>query len=213
MTDLGFIHRYEPASVAHAPPVLLLHGTGGDENDLIELGHVVAPGSALLSPRGNVLERGMPRFFRRLAEGVFDEADIRLRAGQLAGFVAAARKQYGLAAPIALGFSNGANIAAALLLEHPDVLAGAVLFRAMTPLVVPADRPIDGIPVLIVSGAQDPLAPVANPARLTAQLRERGAIVDHRIVPAGHGLIQADVDIASAWLDVNARTAAHRAMA
>lgn len=213
MTDLGFIHRYEPAPVAHAPPILLLHGTGGDENDLIELGRVVAPGSALLSPRGNVLERGMPRFFRRLAEGVFDEADIRLRAGQLANFITAARTQYGLAAPIALGFSNGANIAAALLLEHPEILAGAVLLRAMTPLTEPADKPLDGVPVLIVSGAQDPLAPVANPARLAAQLRARGGVVDHRIVPTGHGLTKADVDIATTWLAATAMTPAVKATA
>ena len=104
---------------ADAPPLLLLHGTGGDENDLLALGRAVAPGSALVSPRGKVSENGMPRFFRRLAEGVFDEADLRRRADELAGFIAEARAAYGLAAPIALGFSNGANIAAALLLAAP----------------------------------------------------------------------------------------------
>jgi phospholipase/carboxylesterase len=111
---LSFIHRFEPATDAAAPPLLLLHGTGGDENDFLPLGRAVAPGSALLSPRGQVPENGMPRFFRRLAEGVFDEADVRRRAHELAAFVAEARKAYGLAAPVALGFSNGANIAAAL---------------------------------------------------------------------------------------------------
>ena len=135
MTD--FIHRYEPATSAGSPPLLLLHGTGGDENDLLGLGKMISPGSALLSPRGRVLEHGMPRFFRRLAEGVFDEEDVRRRALELGEFVADARKQYGIAAPVAVGFSNGANIAAALLLLKPDVLAGAILLRAMVPLSDP----------------------------------------------------------------------------
>ena len=135
MTD--FIHRYEPATNAGSPPLLLLHGTGGDENDLLGLGKMISPGSALLSPRGRVLEHGMPRFFRRLAEGVFDEDDVRRRALELGEFVADARKQYGIAAPVAVGFSNGANIAAALLLLKPDVLAGAILLRAMVPLSDP----------------------------------------------------------------------------
>ena len=101
--SLSFIHRFEPATDPTMPPILLLHGTGGDEDDLIPLGRFVAPGAALLSPRGKVLERGMPRFFRRLSEGVFDEDDVRLRAGELADFVAEARRTYGLAAPIAVG--------------------------------------------------------------------------------------------------------------
>src|ERR1700742_1919045 len=120
MPDLSFVHRFVPATLPHRPPLLLLHGTGGNEDDLVPLGRAVAPGSALLSPRGPVLENGMPRFFRRLAEGVFDEADVRRRAQDLADFVAAARVAYGLAAPVALGFSNGANIAAATLLLHPE---------------------------------------------------------------------------------------------
>jgi phospholipase/carboxylesterase len=122
---LSFTHRFEPAGRLDAPPLLLLHGTGGDESDLLPLGRAVAPGSALLSPRGKVLEAGMPRFFRRLREGVFDEEDVRARANELADFVAKARAAYGLAAPVALGFSNGANIAAAMLLLRPEALAGA----------------------------------------------------------------------------------------
>lgn len=204
----GFIHRFEPASVAATPPILLLHGTGGDEHDLIDLGRAVAPGSALLSPRGQVLEHGAPRFFRRLAEGVFDEADVRQRADELADFVAAARKKYGMAAPVALGFSNGANIAAAMLLQRPEALSGAVLLRAMTPLSAPPASKIPGTKVLIVSGAQDPIAPVANPTRLANQLRERGAVVDHRIVPAGHGLSQADVNLAAAFIKAATMTPA-----
>ena len=116
---LSFVHRYEPAAQPERPPLLLLHGTGGDEHDLIPLGRMLAPGAALLSPRGKVLEGGMPRFFRRLAEGVFDEEDVRKRAHDLADFVETARAAYGLPAPVAVGFSNGANIAAALLLLRP----------------------------------------------------------------------------------------------
>jgi phospholipase/carboxylesterase len=133
--DLTFIHRFEPGNRPEAPPLLLLHGTGGDESDLLPLGRAVAPGSALLSPRGKVLEHGMPRFFRRLAEGVFDEDDVRRRAHELADFVEASRGKYGIAAPVALGYSNGANIAAAMLLLRPEALAGAILLRAMVPLV------------------------------------------------------------------------------
>lgn len=201
----SFVHRFEKASAAVAPPVLLLHGTGGDENDLIDLGRVVAPGSALLSPRGNVLEHGMPRFFRRLAEGVFDEADVKRRADELADFVVAARERYGIEAPIALGFSNGANIAAALLLQRPEVLSGAVLLRAMVPFAEPPPAAIFDTPVMIASGAQDPIAPPSNAAQLASQLRERGARVDHRIVPAGHGLTQADVNLAAGFVKAAAQ--------
>lgn len=209
MTDnlAGFTYRFEKGSAASPPPILLLHGTGGDENDLIDLGRVVAPGSALLSPRGQVLEHGMPRFFRRLAEGVFDEADLKQRTDALADFVTAARQRYGLEAPIALGFSNGANIAAAMLMQRPDILSGAILLRAMAPFAEPPAASIYGTPVLIVSGAQDPIMPASNPARLAAQLRERGATVDHRVVPAGHGLTQADVNLAVAFVKAAAPAA------
>ncbi|MDP4823600.1 MAG: alpha/beta hydrolase, partial [Aestuariivirgaceae bacterium] len=124
MAELSYIHRFEPGNAA-SPPLLLLHGTGGNEEDLLPLGRAISPGSALLSPRGKVLENGMPRFFRRLSEGVFDFADVRLRAGELAAFVGEARAAYGLAAPIAVGYSNGANIAAAMLMLHEGTLAGA----------------------------------------------------------------------------------------
>ena len=206
MRELDFIHRYEPASVVGGPPILLLHGTGGDENDLIDLGQAVAPGSALLSPRGKVLENGMPRFFRRLAEGVLDEADVRRRTDELADFVEAARQRYGLAAPIALGFSNGANIAAAILTQRPQTLAGAVLLRAMVPLAQPANADLAGKQVLILSGAQDPIVPAANAARLTAQLRERHALVEQRILEAGHGLTNKDVELTTNWFKTRTAT-------
>jgi phospholipase/carboxylesterase len=201
MTDKpSFVHHFEPASQPDAPPLLLLHGTGGDENDLVPLGRMVAPASALLSPRGQVLENGMPRFFRRLAEGVFDEEDVRRRAHQLADFVVQARRTYGIAAPIALGYSNGANIAAAILLLRPEVLAGAVLLRATVPLDQPAAGTLAGKRVLVLSGARDPIAAPANAARLAALLERAGAAVEHRTLPTGHELSQADVTLARGWL-------------
>lgn len=203
MTD--FIHRFEPATSAGSPPLLLLHGTGGDENDLLGLGKMISPGSALLSPRGRVLEHGMPRFFRRLAEGVFDEEDVRRRALELGDFVADARKQYGIAAPVAVGFSNGANIAAALLLLKPDVLAGAILLRAMVPLSdppknEPAKAELGGKQVLLLSGQADPIVPASNSVRLAALLTQAGVSVTHKVLPAGHQISQADVTLARNWI-------------
>ena len=198
MTD--FIHRFEPATNAGSPPLLLLHGTGGDENDLLGLGQMISPDSALLSPRGRVLEHGMPRFFRRLAEGVFDEEDVQRRALELGAFVADARKQYGIAAPVAVGFSNGANIAAALLLLKPDVLAGAILLRAMVPLSDPPKAELGGKQVLLLSGQADPIVPASNSTKLAALLSEAGVRVDHKVLPAGHQLSQADVTLARNWI-------------
>lgn len=202
MTDvpLSFHHRFEPATVPGTPPILLLHGTGGDENDLLPVGRMIAPGSALLSPRGKVVENGMPRFFRRLAEGVFDEEDVRRRAGELAAFVAEARSAYGLGAPLAVGFSNGANVAAALLLLHPEALAGAALLRAMVPLRAPPPADLAGRPVLLLSGAMDPIVPAGNAARLAAMLEAADAVVRHQTLPAGHGLSQADLELTKAWI-------------
>lgn len=196
----SFIHRFEPGREPGAPPLLLLHGTGGDEADLLPLGRAIAPGSALLSPRGKVLEGGMPRFFRRIREGVFDEEDVRARAHELADFVAEARAAYGLQAPVALGFSNGANIAATVLQLRPEALAGAILLRAMVPLGDPPPAQLRGKPVLLLSGQLDPIVPADNAARLAGMLRDAGAAVRHRVLPSGHGLSQADIATASAWL-------------
>lgn len=200
MTDLSHIHRFVPGNRHEATPLLLLHGTGGDENDLLPLGQAVAPGASLLSPRGQVLEHGMPRFFRRLAEGVFDEDDVRGRADELADFVNDARKRYGLPAPIGLGYSNGANIAAAMLLLRPEILAGAILLRAMVPLSSPPAVNLAGKQVLIVSGKFDPIIPASNAQRLAATLADAGADVLHRILPIGHQLSQADLTVAQEWL-------------
>jgi len=200
-TELSFIHRFKPATEPGRPPLLLLHGTGGNEDDLLPLGQMLSSGSAQLSPRGKVLEGGMPRFFRRLREGVFDEEDVRRRAHELADFIAEARDSYNLAAPIAVGFSNGANIAAAVLRLRPEALAGAALLRAMVPLQDPPAADLAGKPVLILSGASDPIVPADNARRLASLLQAAGAAVEHRMLPAGHGLSQADVTLTKAWID------------
>jgi phospholipase/carboxylesterase len=195
-----FVHRFVPGAAPGATPLLLLHGTGGDETDLLPLGQMIAPGAALLSPRGRVLENGMPRFFRRLAEGVFDHEDVVRRAHELADFVSGAQARHGLPAPVAVGFSNGANIAAAMMLLRPEVLAGAVLIRAMVPLPEPPRADLSGRQVLILSGAMDPIVPEADAVRLAGQLSAAGAEVTHEVLPAGHGLTQADVTLARRWL-------------
>ncbi|MBB5695705.1 alpha/beta hydrolase [Muricoccus pecuniae] len=194
------IHRFEPATDAARPPLLLLHGTGGDESDLIPLGRLVAPGTALLSPRGAVLENGMPRFFRRLAEGVFDEDDLRRRTDDLAAFVRQQQAERGLAAPVALGFSNGANIAASLLLRHPGLLRGAALLRAMMPFREPPAVRLDGTEVLLLSGTNDPIVPAASSAALARLLEDSGAAVTQHALPLGHGLSQMDVALTRGWL-------------
>jgi phospholipase/carboxylesterase len=201
MTDLGFIHRFIPATQPDSPPLLLLHGTGGDENDLVPLGERLSPGAALLSPRGKVLENGMPRFFRRLAEGVFDQADLKLRTSELADFISAARKEYGIDAPVAVGFSNGANIAASLLLTRPDVLRGAVLMRAMLPFEPPSPPALSGKPVLLLSGSNDPMISAAGRDRLVEVLQAAGAALTHKVLPTGHNLTQNDLTIAGYWLE------------
>jgi phospholipase/carboxylesterase len=204
----SFIHRFEKGAEADALPLLLLHGTGGDENDLIPLGRMIAPEAPLLSPRGRVLENGMSRFFRRFAEGRFDEDDVRRRAHELADFVDQARAHYAIAPPVALGYSNGANIAAALLLLRPQTLAGGILMRATLPLSQTPPVDLAGKPVLIASGAMDPMMSPEGAARLAARLQQDGASVEHRILPSGHELSQADVTIAQAWLRSHAEPVA-----
>jgi phospholipase/carboxylesterase len=197
---LSFVHRFEPGEPPERNPLLLLHGTGGNEDDLLPLGRAIAPSAPLLSPRGKVLENGMPRFFRRVAQGVFDEDDVRQRANDLADFVEAACKTYQIARPIAVGYSNGANVAAAILLLRPATLAGAVLLRATSPFAHPPRVELAGKPVLLLSGADDPLMSAEGAARLALALQQDGAIVTHRTLPVGHELSQADINLARAWL-------------
>ena len=186
--------------------LLLLHGTGGDEHDLLALGRELAPGASLLSPRGNVLEGAMPRFFKRLAEGVFDLADLERRTKDLAAFVREAAESYDfdLDRITAVGFSNGANIAASVLLRDPGLLKRAVLFRAMVPFEPEQPPRLKGTSVYIGAGRLDPIIPQANVERLAAILRDGGAAVTLDWQPAGHGLTQADVDNARAWLEKQA---------
>lgn len=198
---LGFIHRYAPATRPGLPPVLLLHGTGGNEDDLLPLGERLLPGAARLSPRGQVLERGMPRFFRRIAEGVFDLDDLRRRTDELAEFVTAARAEYGLpSAPVAVGFSNGANIAAALLLLRPGTLGGALLLRPMVPLVPNPLPALAGVPVQINAGVADPIVLPEQSEALADLLRRAGANVSLDWIKVGHTLSPADLEIGERFL-------------
>jgi phospholipase/carboxylesterase len=201
-TDLQFTHRFEAGTDPLAPTLLLLHGTGGDENDLLPLGRTIAPGSALLSPRGKILENGMPRFFRRLAEGVFDQEDLTQRTAELAGFLQAAAERYGfeLDSLMAVGFSNGANIAASLLLRFPQTLAGGILIRAMVPFVRERVPDLTGKRVLLLSGQLDPIVPMEQPKELASTFKSAGADVTLHWERAGHTLTQADVSTATAWL-------------
>jgi phospholipase/carboxylesterase len=199
--SLSFVHRFEPATLPGRPPLLLLHGTGGDESDLLPVGQAISPGSPLLSPRGKVLEHGMPRYFRRLAEGVFDEPDLVRRTHELADFIGEARAAYALAEPVAVGFSNGANIAAAMLLLRPEALAGAVLLRAMVPLASYIGPRYPAKPVLLLSGASDPIVAPEDAARLVTLLQRAGVNVRHEMLAAGHGLSQKDLFIARDWLE------------
>ena len=195
-----FIHEFVPGTSDRT--LLLLHGTGGNERDLIPLGRELDPNAALLSPRGKVLENGMPRFFRRLAEGVFDLGDLRKRTNELADFINAATKHYNLAADqiVAVGYSNGANIAASILLLRPETLRAAILFRAMVPLVPEKLPDLSSVRVWIGAGNQDPIIPTSDTQRLVELLRDASADVTIRFFNAGHGLTNDDVTAARGWL-------------
>jgi phospholipase/carboxylesterase len=198
--DLGFVHRFFPGE--SGATLLLLHGTGGDENDLVPLGRELAPGAAILSPRGKVSEYGAARFFRRLAEGVFDHEDLVFRTHELAGFAQAAAEEYEFdpSRLVAVGYSNGANIAASLMLLHPGLLRAAVLLRVMVPFE-PEDVPdLSGMPVFLAAGRMDQMIPPQNTERLAEILREAGADLDLRWRNAGHPLTYEEVAEAKQWL-------------
>ena len=200
---MDYAQRFIPApNPGSAPTLLLLHGTGGNETDLLELGRTLAPEAAVLSPRGKVLENGMPRFFRRLAEGVFDEEDLKQRTHDLADFVQAASAVYGLdpRRVIAVGYSNGANIAASVLLLRPGVLCAAILLRPMVPLEPAVLPDLSGVPVFIAAGRFDPIVPSSNTQRLVTLLEMAGAQVALRWQPGGHGLEREEIEAAREWL-------------
>ncbi|HVW19990.1 MAG TPA: alpha/beta hydrolase [Opitutaceae bacterium] len=203
MAALSYQHVFQEGADPSAPPLLLLHGTGGTERDLLPLARALSPGATVLSPRGQVSERGAARFFARLAEGVFDPAEVERRTHELADFIAAAGRQYGFdpARLLAVGFSNGANIAATLMLLRPESLGGGLLLRPMVVLDRPAAAgSLAGRRVLLLNGASDPIVPEDHPGRLASLLGAGGAEVTAQMLAAGHGLTQADLTAAKAWL-------------
>lgn len=215
MSHLGFIHRYvlshriesskndkddsdKPSSLT----LLLLHGTGGNEDDLIQVGQMVSPSASLLSLRGKVLENGMPRFFKRLAEGVFDMEDLKFRTKELADFVKDASGVYGfdINKTIAVGFSNGANMAASLLLSYPETLSGAILFRAMVPFI-PNNLPdLSNKEVLLSAGMFDPIVSESQTQSLFDILDKSRANVTLKWQQSGHNLSESDVLYSKEWL-------------
>jgi phospholipase/carboxylesterase/glyoxalase family protein len=198
----AFVHRFVPGAEGAAPVLLLLHGTGGNEDDLVPLGRQLWPGAALLSPRGQVLEQGMPRFFRRIAQGVFDQDDLRARTETLADFVHEAAEQYRFAAErvVAVGYSNGANIAASVLLRRPDAFSRAVLWHAQVPFEPESPPDLTTHQVLMTAGKRDPIVPSTGTERLRDLLATCGAIVQLAWFESGHALSQEDVDAARRWL-------------
>jgi phospholipase/carboxylesterase len=195
-----FIHEFVPGKSERT--LLLLHGTGGNERDLIPIGRELDPNALLLSPRGKVLENGMPRFFRRLSEGVFDLDDLKTRTNELVDFVISAVEHYKIDNHkiVAVGYSNGANIAASMLLLRPEILSAAILFRAMVPLVPETTPDLSTTRVLISEGAHDPIVSAAQAGRLAGLLRSAGADVTIRFFQSGHQLTPDDVDAAREWL-------------
>jgi predicted esterase len=199
--EVELTHRFVPGASAAAPTILALHGTGGDENDLIPLARMISVESAILSPRGQVLEHGMPRFFRRLAEGVFDLDDLRVRTAELAGFVTAAARRYRFDASrvVALGYSNGANIAASLMLSGSGIAAGGILLRPMVPFEPDPLPDLTGVRVLLSAGRQDPMVPPPLTTRLAELLQQAGAEVTLNWFDAGHGLLPREMEQAARW--------------
>ena len=203
MNDLGFPHRFLPAGdPAERLTLLALHGTGGDENSLLELAITMCPGASVLAPRGPVIEHGASRWFHRFAEGVFDEEDIRRRVPDLAEFVAEACRVYDRNPEwvVAVGYSNGANMAAAALLLSPATLRGALMYRAMLPLRPTQMTDLEGKDALVVSGTADPMGPLDSAESLVRVLSESRARVRHEVLPTGHGLVTPDVDLGRLWL-------------
>ena len=200
--DPGFAHIFVPAEKPNSPTLLLLHGTGGDERNLLQVGGELWPGAALLGVRGQVLENGMPRFFRRFAEGVFDVDDLKLRTEELAQFIDAAGERYGFSRRklIVVGYSNGANIASSLILLHPHYLAAAVLFRAMMPFVPDLVRNLGHLSVFIGAGRLDPIVPSGQVEELGALLESGGADVTISWRQGGHELGEDDIRAAKTWL-------------
>ena len=199
-TELIFSHRFIPGRDLSRAPLLLLHGSGGDEHDLLPLAERIGPGRAIVSPRGKTNEQGITRFFRRDPDGAWDIKDFVQRTGELAEFVRSARGAYGLPKPVVLGYSNGANIGWSLLLREPGALAGAILLRAMLPHDPRPLPDLRGIPILLIAATHDELIPVQRAGLLAALLGEAGADVTYEVLPVAHGLTGEDIVLASEWL-------------
>jgi predicted esterase len=201
--DLSFIHRFLPAEdPTSGETLVVLHGTGGDENDLIGIGQTIAPGAAILSPRGKVLENGAPRFFKRLAEGVFDPEEVRARGEELSGFIRAAIAKYALNPEriFAMGYSNGANIASTVMFIDPELLRGSILFRPMLVLETDGRSDLNGKGVFISAGQMDPIVPVKSVVRLVDLFEASHAEVTLKWQLAGHNLLPSEVREATDWL-------------
>jgi predicted esterase len=185
--------------------LLLLHGTGGDENDLLPLGESLDPHANLLSPRGKVLENGSARFFKRLAEGIFDREDLKIKSQELDKFIIEASKKYDFSLKdlIAVGYSNGANIALHLLTENPNIITTAILFRPISAALPDTINNLSSSRILILSGLLDPLTKPEDADFLTKTLSEKGATVETKKIPAGHGLTPQDLEHAKTWLSQN----------
>jgi predicted esterase len=198
---LSFIHAWKPGAPGK-PTLLLFHGTGGTENDFLDVARSIAPGWSLLAPRGKVDEHGSNRFFRRLAEGVFDEEDLVFRTNELADWLEefAAEHDIDLSLAYGMGYSNGANIAGSLMLLRPNIMAGAILLRPMKPLD-PTPRPnLSGKKVLMMAGERDRIIPGASTLEMHELLRELGADVELLTLNAGHELTRTDFSQAAAIL-------------
>ncbi|SDC20021.1 phospholipase/carboxylesterase [Melghirimyces thermohalophilus] len=196
-------HIYREGTDLNHPTLLLLHGTGGNEEDLLPLARMISPSSSVLSVRGNVLENGMPRFFRRLAEGVFDEEDLIRRTEELYGFLDEAAEEYGFDRKniVAVGYSNGANIAASLLFHYRDALAGAVLHHPMVPRRGLKLPDLSELPVWIGAGRQDSICAPEQTGELQSLLEKAGAKVEVAWQNGGHQLTRTEVAQAAAWYE------------
>ena len=201
-SELTFHHRYQAPIAGSHRTLLVLHGTGGDENSLFPIASVLDPNAGVLSVRGKVLENGAPRFFRRIEEGVFDMEDLHFRTQELAAFLknASAAYSFDLKHLFAAGYSNGANIASSLLFSRPEVLAGAILFRAMVPFEPDDTLDLTGKHVLISEGKYDPIVPLEDADLLAVHFQDHGADVTLRWTELDHRLGRDEINRASEWL-------------
>lgn len=207
--NLGFVHRFlPPKTPTSSDTLLVLHGTGGDEDDLVSLGQTVAPGAAILSPRGNVLENGAPRFFKRLAEGVFDPKEVRSRAEELGRFIHSAVSRYALdpSRIFALGYSNGANAASTVMFVEPALIKGAILLRPMVVYEPETSADLSGSSVFISAGRMDPIVPAPSVERLVELFKSAHASVTLKWQMVGHNLVPGEVSDAAAWLALQRAT-------